>query len=152
MTSDSNKRTTFPESEARGEDTAPVVLFDGVCNLCNGTVNFLIDRDTCGRLKFASLQSPFGQAWLTRSGKPLDHYDTFILVDGGKSYEKSTGALRTLGKLGFPWSIGLILLVIPRFLRDPIYGVIARRRYAWFGRSERCRMPTPELRARFISE
>jgi predicted DCC family thiol-disulfide oxidoreductase YuxK len=130
----------------------PVVLFDGVCNLCNGAVNFAIDRDPEGRLRFASLQSPAGRQVLERVGRSVVDGDpeSIVLVDGGRVYERSAAALRIARYLSGPWPLVGALWVVPRPLRDWVYRLIAANRYRWFGRSDSCRVPTPELRARFI--
>jgi predicted DCC family thiol-disulfide oxidoreductase YuxK len=134
---------TVPESEP------PVAFFDGVCNLCNGTVNFLIDRDRRGRLRFAPLQgSTFAEVALRRP--ELRGVDSFVLKEGGRVHVRSAAAVRILMALGGPWRLAGALLAVPRPLRDRLYDFVARRRYRWFGRSESCRMPTPELRARFL--
>ncbi|MCL2449268.1 MAG: thiol-disulfide oxidoreductase DCC family protein [Polyangiaceae bacterium] len=132
----------------------PVVLFDGVCNLCNGWVNFVIDRDPRGTLRFASLQSEAGARLLESVGATRDplSLDTIVLVDGGRVYERSTAVLRVVRHLRWPWSWAVALLVVPRPIRDSVYRWVASHRYSWFGRSEVCRVPTPELRARFLAE
>lgn len=127
-----------------------VVLFDGVCNLCNSSINFVIDRDPRGRLAFASLQSPAGQALLAEHGLPTSDFDTMVLIESGRTYLRSSAALRVLGKLRMPWRLLYPLLLIPPFVRNPVYNFIARRRYRWFGRLDACRVPTPELRRRFL--
>lgn len=128
----------------------PVVLFDGVCNLCNAIVNFIIDRDPSGELRLASLQSEQGKKLLQRVGLPLDSPDTFILIEGGRAYSKSTAALRTCRKLRYPWPLLWALMAIPRPLRDLAYGAVARNRYRWFGQSDVCRMPTEKDKERFL--
>jgi predicted DCC family thiol-disulfide oxidoreductase YuxK len=130
--------------------TRPIVLFDGVCNLCNSSVNFLIDHDPHGRLRFAALQSETGQCLLRRFGLRTTDFDTLVLVDGRHCYTRSTAVLRIAARLEGPWRFAAGLLLLPAFLRDPLYNLLARRRYRWFGKSDACRMPTPELRARFL--
>ena len=134
------------------QDEHPVVLFDGVCNLCNGAVNFLVDRDPRAKLRFASLQSSAGRALLEGLGHALADGDpeSIVLVDGGLVYERSTAALRIARHLSGPWSLLAVLFVVPAFLRDLVYRWVASNRYRWFGKSDVCRVPTPELRARFI--
>jgi predicted DCC family thiol-disulfide oxidoreductase YuxK len=133
--------------------SAPVVLFDGVCNLCNGTVSFLIDHDPQGTLRFGSLQSDAGRQLLTANGfgpaadGPIS---TILLFEDGRLYDRSTAALRIARHLGLPYRVLSWLMVVPRPLRDAVYGFVARNRYRWFGKSETCRVPTPELRARFL--
>ena len=127
-----------------------VVYFDGVCNLCNSAVNFLIDQDTQGRLKFASLQSEAGKAVLHRSGLPEQDYDSFILVKDGQLFQKSEAVLEVVRLLGGGWSLLYGFKIIPRAWRDWLYTKIAQNRYRWFGKRTQCRLPTPELRARFL--
>jgi predicted DCC family thiol-disulfide oxidoreductase YuxK len=139
----------------------PVVLFDGTCNFCNATVLFLVDRDR-GDLRFAPLQSAYAAELLGRvagedaaralvagadgSGEP----DTVVFVEGGRAYERSAGALRIARHLRAPWRWAVVLSVVPGFVRDAAYRWFARRRYRWFGKTDTCRVPTPELRARFL--
>lgn len=131
----------------------PVVLFDGVCNLCNATVNFLIDRDPHGTLRFAALQSVAGRKVLEGAGQPapLDgDPTTIVLVEGGRVYERSSAVLRIVRHLRRGWPLLAAFVIVPPVLRDALYRWGASRRYRWFGRSESCRVPTPELRARFL--
>ena len=132
----------------------PIVLFDGVCNLCSAAVRFLIARDPSGRLRFASLQSEAGARVLAAHGRaaPVGEPGSVLLVEGGRVYERSTAALRTAAHLSGPWPLAVALLAVPRPLRDAVYGVIARRRYRWFGRTDACWVPTPALRARFLAD
>lgn len=127
-----------------------VLLFDGVCNLCNGSVNFIIDRDPAGYFKFAPLQSASGRKLLEEHGLPTDSMDTLVLVEGGRSYVRSTAALRIARRLTFPWPLLVVGFLVPRVLRDLAYKLIATNRYRWFGKSETCRLPTPALRSRFL--
>jgi len=130
-----------------------IVMFDGVCNLCNGAVNFMIDRDPKGKLKFASFQSDAGKALLAEKGLPVPEGDptSIVLVVGDRTYDGSGAALRIAARLTFPWFLFASGLVVPWFLRDLVYYLIAKNRYRWFGKGETCRIPTPELRARFLS-
>jgi predicted DCC family thiol-disulfide oxidoreductase YuxK len=128
----------------------PIVLFDGVCNLCNGTVRFLIARDSAGRLRFASLQSELGRAVQRRHGVDPDALDTFMLLDGTGLHVGSEAMLRLFAGLPAPWRWLGALHLLPRPLRDAVYGVVVRNRYRWFGRRDECLVPTPELRARFL--
>ncbi|MPR34111.1 thiol-disulfide oxidoreductase DCC family protein [Salmonirosea aquatica] len=127
-----------------------VVYFDGVCNLCNSAVNFLIDRDKKGRLKFASLQSEAGKVVLQRLGLLAQDYDSFILLVNGKPYQKSEAAVEVMKLLGGGWSLLYGFRIIPRAWRDWLYTRIAQNRYRWFGKRTECRLPTPQLRARFL--
>ena len=127
-----------------------VVYFDGVCNLCNSAVNFLIDQDKQGRLKFASLQSEAGKAVLHRSSLPEQDYDSFILVKDGQLFQKSEAVLEVVRLLGGGWPLLYSFKIIPRAWRDWLYTKIAQNRYRWFGKRTQCRLPTPELRTRFL--
>lgn len=128
----------------------PILLFDGVCNLCNGLVQWVIARDAHARFRFASLQSDAGRALLAQHGLPPDGMDTVVLVEGAEHWRKSDAALQVLRRLGAPWRWLFVLRFVPRRLRDAGYDALARRRYGWWGRREECWLPTPELRARFL--
>jgi predicted DCC family thiol-disulfide oxidoreductase YuxK len=125
-------------------------LFDGVCNLCSRSVQFILKRDRRNLFRFASLQSPLGQSLLQGTGLPPDHLDSFVLVENNKVYTRSSGALRVCRKLGGAWPLLYVLMIIPRPLRDGIYNWIARRRYKWFGKKESCWLPSPEWKSRFL--
>lgn len=129
-----------------------VVLFDGVCNLCNGVVNWLLDHDRHERLRFASLQSEAGQQLLRERGEDPSRLDSVILVTRDRVYDKSGAVLRLGRALGGFWSVGVVALVVPAFLRNVVYDLVAARRYAWFGKRDACRMPTPELQRRFLDD
>jgi predicted DCC family thiol-disulfide oxidoreductase YuxK len=127
-----------------------VALFDGVCNFCNGSVQFLLAHDPAGRLRFASMQSPTGQALLAWYGLPLDRFDTMVFLEDGHPYVKSTAILRLVRHLAWPWSLLSLGIIFPRFLRDWAYDHLAHNRYAWFGRRESCMLPGPDIRKRFV--
>jgi len=127
-----------------------ILLFDGVCNLCNGAVNFIIDIDKKGVIQFASLQSAFGQELLRTHELPTQTFNSLVFVHKGKAYQKSTGVLLLAKELGGVYQLAVLLLVVPRFIRDFVYDQVAQNRYKWFGKSDSCRMPTPELKARFL--
>lgn len=127
-----------------------MVLFDGVCNLCNGAVNFVIDRDPEGYFKFAALQSEEGTALLEAVGVTGEVMSSIVLVEGGRVYRKSSAALRIARRLSGAWPLLYLFIVVPRPLRDVVYDWIARHRYDWFGQRDQCRIPTPELRSRFL--
>ena len=129
---------------------ASLVLFDGVCNLCNGVVKFVIARDPRGRFQFAALQSAAARRVIEGHGAPDPLPDAIVLLEDGRLYTRSTAALRIARQLTFPWPLTAVFLAIPRPLRDWAYGRFASRRYRWFGRRETCMVPSPELRARFI--
>ena len=129
----------------------PVMLFDGVCNLCSGSVQFAIARDPAANLRFAAIQSPHGQDFLRRRGLPADRFETFYLIDDGRVYEKSAGVLRMVGYLRWPWPLLKAMRIVPRPLRDWLYDRIARNRYHLFGRRQTCLVPTAEIAGRFLS-
>lgn len=133
------------------ETGSHIVLFDGVCNLCNGFVQFLIRRDPQGRFKFASLQSESGRQLLQDYGYSEYPLTSIIYIRGDRSYEMSTAVLQIMNSLGGIWSLAGVLRVIPKGIRDRVYRFIARRRYLWFGKKEACMVPTPQLRQRFLS-
>jgi predicted DCC family thiol-disulfide oxidoreductase YuxK len=128
----------------------PVILFDGVCNLCNSSVNFVIDRDPQGTIYFAPLQSEYARKILEKHQIGME-LNTIVLLEDGKVYDRSTAALRIARLLNGPWPLLYASIVIPRFIRDGVYRWIARNRYRWFGKTQACRVPTPELQARFLA-
>jgi predicted DCC family thiol-disulfide oxidoreductase YuxK len=123
-----------------------IILFDGVCNLCNGAVQFILTHDPAGRFQFASLQSDAARRIL--GGEPQG--ETIVLAESPRIYTKSTAALRIARHLRFPWPLLSAFLLIPRPLRDAVYDWIARHRYAWFGRRESCLLPKQEFQNRFV--
>ena len=137
-----------PRDEAR----QAVVLYDGVCHLCQASVRFVAGRDRHAYFRFGALQSPRGRALADAAGfAPTDPPATIVLLEGGRAYTRSTAALRIARRLSFPWSaLGAIGFVVPRPLRDAVYAWVARHRYGWFGRSDVCERPVPEWRERFI--
>ena len=128
----------------------PVLLFDGVCNLCNGVVQFVIKRDPEGRFKFSSLQSNTGQELLEKFNLPTTDFESFVLIEGDRYYKKSTAALRLFKKLGGGWQLLYAFMIIPAPIRDFFYSLVANNRYKVFGRADQCWIPTPDLRARFL--
>ncbi|RNC82392.1 MAG: DUF393 domain-containing protein [Phycisphaera sp.] len=128
-----------------------VVLFDGVCNLCNGTVNWIIDRDPQSRCRFLALQSEAGRTLAAKAGFDPDILGTLIMIRDGRVYERSSAVLEVGRHLETPLA-GLcsVLRCIPSFLRDLVYRLIAANRYRLFGYRESCRVPTPDLQARFL--
>jgi predicted DCC family thiol-disulfide oxidoreductase YuxK len=129
---------------------APVLLFDGICNLCNSTVQFAIKRDLPGRLKFASLQSHSGQAMLKKFGLPESDFDSLVFITGGNCFLRSSAVLHVLKELGGGWKLLYIFIVIPRPLRDFFYNILAKNRYKLFGRRTTCMVPSPENKQRFL--
>lgn len=128
----------------------PILLFDGVCNVCNASVNFVIDHDPAGRVKLGALQSEEGQRLMAEHGLDAAYLDSLVLLDEGRVYVKSDAALRLVRYLDGPWGWLSAFAVLPKRLRDAVYDVIAKNRYRWFGVRDSCRMPTPELKARFL--
>ncbi|MEQ8909059.1 MAG: thiol-disulfide oxidoreductase DCC family protein [Vicingaceae bacterium] len=132
-----------------------LILFDGVCNLCNGAVNFIIDRDPNKVFLFAPLQAEESKEILNTNPKASSHdlneMNSILLIENEKIYQKSTAALRIAKSLSGLWPILYSFIIIPRFLRDPIYAFIAQNRYRWFGKKESCRLPTDDLKSRFLS-
>ena len=127
----------------------PVILFDGVCNLCNKSVQFVIKRDPQAKFSYASLQSGFGQKLLKQFNLPSGNFNSFILFQDNEVYTRSTGALKMLSQLkGWRWT--RVLYLFPRFLRDAVYIIISKYRYRWFGKMDECMIPTKELQARFL--
>ena len=130
----------------------PVLLFDGICNLCNGAVNFVIKRDKKAILKFAPLQSEVAKKLLEDFNLSHNEMKSFILIENNESYIKSTAALKVCRYLKNPWPLMYGFIIVPKFIRDGIYNWIAHNRYRWFGKKETCMIPTPELRERFLNE
>ncbi len=130
------------------------ILFDGVCNLCNGFVQFVIRHDPAGRFRFAALQSAAGQALLAAQGlAPATGAaapESVLLLSGGRLYSHSGAVLRIAQGLGGAWRLAAVGWVLPRPWRDALYRLVARHRYRWFGREESCWLPTPALKARFL--
>lgn len=128
-----------------------IILFDGVCNLCNGAVRFIIKRDRFGKFRFASLQSDAGRALLEQYG--VTHWGTDSIVyipQQGDAFSESSAVLYILKELGRGWQLLFPLIHLPGFLRDGIYRFIARNRYRWFGKKEKCMLPSDTTRSRFI--
>ena len=135
-----NDRTLWPK----------IVYFDGVCNLCNSTVDFLIKADKKKKLKFASLQSGIAEGNLPVHLRENPANDTVIFMEGDKIYTRSTAILKLLCSLGFPWNLSSVFYLIPQAIRDKAYDYIAKKRYGWFGKREHCRMPDDDNRDRML--
>ena len=133
------------------DESKSIVLFDGVCNLCNGAVNFIIDRDRENRFVFGSLQSQEGQELIKKYQIPVRSLESMVLIEGRKYYLRSTAALRVAKNLSGIWPVFSVFIIIPAFLRDLIYNAVASSRYVVFGRSDECRIPTPQLKEKFLS-
>ena len=128
-----------------------IVLFDGVCNFCNGSVNFIIERDRSGYFKFAPLQSEIGEQYLDKFGIDRAVTDSVVLIENERVFTHSTAALKIAQKLDGFWSWFYALIIIPKPIRDFFYKLFAKYRYRLFGRQDACMMPTPKIRQRFLS-
>lgn len=127
-----------------------IILFDGVCNLCNKSVQFILKKDKKKEFFFASLQGKTGVCLLQKFNLPENDLNSFLFVDNEKVYDRSTAALQVLRELGGVWKFFYVFMLVPKFVRDGIYKWIARNRYKWFGKRNECWLPTPELESRFL--
>lgn len=127
-----------------------IILFDGVCNLCNGAVQFIINRDEKDTFRFASLQSETGQKLLAIHQLQHKNIDSIVLIKNEKACIKSTAALHIAKELSGIWKLAYYYIVIPKFIRDAVYDFIARNRYAWFGKKDQCMIPTAKLKSKFL--
>jgi len=125
------------------EKQNPVILFDGVCNLCNGTVDFLLKRDRKKQFRYAALQSETGKA-LIQKYHFSEQTDSVILIKLNKAYFESDAAIEIANMLPYPWRLGIVFKIIPKYVRNKIYKWVAKNRYRWFGKRKTCRIPTPE--------
>lgn len=152
------RMTIKPAQKDSVQDSEPdsavaLILFDGVCNLCNATVRWVIAHDPHGRFQFGSLQSDISKRVLENTYPAVDVKtlpDSIVLVDAKGVHTRSSAAIRIARGVGFPYSMLGIGVVLPRPVRDALYGFVARNRYRWFGRKDHCMVPTPELASRFI--
>lgn len=128
-----------------------ILLFDGVCNLCNSMVQFTIKRDPKGKIKFASLQSERGQALLKQYGLPANDFDSFVFIYENKYFLRSSAALHVLKELGGGWKLLYLFVIFPRPLRDFVYNIVAKTRYRIFGKRETCMIPTSDIKRRFLT-
>jgi predicted DCC family thiol-disulfide oxidoreductase YuxK len=129
-----------------------ILLVDGVCNLCNALVRFIVRRDPRGTIRFASLQSETAQVLLQQHGLPASNMDTVVLLESDRVFVRSTAVLHVFRHLSYPWPILYALMVIPRSGRDRVYDAVARRRYKWFGRRDVCMVPSSDVRHRFLDD
>lgn len=128
-----------------------LILFDGVCNLCNNSVQFIIKRDKKNRFMFAPLQSEVGKELITQFNINTSKTDSILLYNPKSGmYYKSTAALKIASKLGFPTNLLFAFIIIPPFIRNWVYDYIAKNRYKWYGKKESCMIPTPELKDKFL--
>jgi predicted DCC family thiol-disulfide oxidoreductase YuxK len=128
----------------------PVILFDGVCNLCNGAVLFVIRNDKKALFTFAALQSPFGQSQLKQFSLSSVDLTTILLLKDRAIFQKSSAALEIARQLDGLWPAFYFFKIVPYFIRDRVYDLIAKNRYRWFGKQDACMIPTPELKTRFV--
>jgi predicted DCC family thiol-disulfide oxidoreductase YuxK len=136
-------------STERATARGPVIVFDGICVLCNGWVRFLLKHDRVGRYRFAAMQTEAGRALLADHGLDPDDPASFLLVEDERAWTDSEAIRRVLTRLGGVWRLAGVIALVPRIVRDPLYRRIARNRYGWFGTTE-CLVPTDEERARFL--
>ena len=141
---------TIPFTFAITMYSKPIILFDGICNLCTGAVQFVIRHDPGEIFLFASLQSEAGQQLLKQYNLPATDFGSFTLVQDNKVYTKSTGALKVAKQIKGALRCLYIFIIVPKFIRDAVYTWIAQNRYKWFGKKDACMIPTPELKARFL--
>ncbi len=129
----------------------PLILFDGVCNFCNASVNFIVARDPGKIFRFTPLQSATGQETLKRFNLSTTDLDTMVLVEGETVATRSTAGLKIARRLSGLWPLFSAFLIVPKFLRDAVYNLIAKNRYRWWGKRDACMVPTPEVRERFLT-
>jgi len=149
---DSDTDGSTVDIEVLLDDDHPILLFDGVCNLCNGAVRFIIRFDAAGAFRFAPLQSAVGQALLAHYDRPTEDFDSFVLIEDGDIATKSTAALRVARRLDGPWPLLYPLIYVPEDVRDRVYDLVAEYRYRVFGRKDECPIPEPEIRDRFADQ
>lgn len=131
-------------------DNQHIILFDGECNLCNGVVQFIIHRDQKRKFKFASLQSESGQALSRIYGLPTAKFDTFVYLKSGRFLLRSDAALHLAKGLGYPWKLLVGFVIIPKFIRDAVYGFISKNRYRFFGKAQSCMLPKQGMQGLFL--
>jgi predicted DCC family thiol-disulfide oxidoreductase YuxK len=129
----------------------PVIFFDGICNLCNGFVQFIIKHDKKANFRFAALQSDFAKQELSKKNITVEELSSVIILTEKGIFTKSTAALKIASQLNGFWKVAYIFIIIPKFIRDFVYDIIAKNRYKWFGKENHCMIPTPELKERFLA-
>lgn len=134
----------------KNSEASAVLLFDGVCNLCNGFVQFIVKRDPEAKIHFTSLQSDVAKSILRKHQLPTEHLHSVVFVQDGIAHTQSSAGLRVLKTLGFPWSLFYLFIIFPKGLRDAVYDWIAVNRYRWFGKQESCMIPDADLSKRFL--
>lgn len=131
-------------------EEGPILLFDGVCNLCSASVQFVLKRNSKENVRFASLQSEFAVKALKDSKLPTDYLNSLVLLENGKTYVKSDAALKLAKHLNGAWKLGGVFSIVPRFIRDAVYDWVAKNRYKWSGKKDVCWIPEPRWKNRFI--
>src|SRR6185369_3792456 len=139
-----------PSKCANKLEAKPIILFDGVCNLCNWSVQYILKRDKKKKFLFATLQGKTGQELLRKHHLPTNDFNSFILAEGDRISTRSTAVLRMLKILGRRWKLFYGFIILPRFFRNWIYSMIAKNRYKWYGKRQECMVPTAEIRERFL--
>ncbi len=129
----------------------PIILFDGVCNLCNKAVQFVIRHDKKSLFRFASLQGKHGQQLLKKYQLSSDDFNSFVLIQNNKAFTKSIAALQVVRQLNAPLKLLYGFIIVPPFIRNAVYNIIAKNRYSWFGKKDECMIPTPALTERFLN-
>ena len=129
----------------------PIILFDGVCNLCNNAVQFVIKHDSADKFMFAALQSATGQQLLQEYNLPTAGFNSFVLIQNGEVFLKSTAALQVAKQLTGPVKFLYGFIIVPPFIRNGVYTFIAKNRYKWFGKKDSCMIPTASLKAKFLN-
>jgi predicted DCC family thiol-disulfide oxidoreductase YuxK len=144
---------TAPADDVKNAADAegPILLYDGVCGLCDRSVQLVLRNDRRGRFRFAALQSQAGKALLEKHGLPPEALDSVVLVEGGRAWRKSAAALRVARRMDGPWPLLWPLAIVPSPVADFFYDLVARNRYRIFGKLDTCMIPPPEVRARFLS-
>lgn len=142
--------TSAPRPNTAADADGPIVLYDGVCGLCDRSVQLILRNDRRGRFHFAALQSPAGQALLQKFGLSASALDSIVLVEGGRAWRKSRAALRIARRMDAPWPLLWPLALVPAAVADRAYDLVARNRYRIFGKLDACTLPPPEVRARFL--
>ena len=132
------------------QEKSSIILFDGICNLCNSSVTYILRFDKRKKFRFASMQSDAGQKLISNFETVTELPESILLIEKQKVYSESTAALKIAKQLQFPISLLYAFILIPKFLRDPVYRWVARNRYRWFGKKESCMLPTEEMKERFL--
>lgn len=133
-------------------EEGPVLLFDGVCNLCSASVQFVLKRNSKENVHFASLQSEFAAKALKDSKLPTDYLNSLVLLENGRTYVKSDAALKLAKHLDGAWKLGGVFSIVPKFIRDAVYDWVAKNRYKWYGKKDVCWIPEPRWKARFLED